>query len=1640
MAESVLLVHDDIATIATVRRLLAREGYEVILATSVADALIAFGHHLPVLIILAPGVESGRGHLVLEELGLHPDMRLARVLLLGEPVPGSAAPVAPLPLDGPGFMEQVAAVIRSPSGPEAWYAVKEDVTPSAPEPVPVRSGPPGLVPRSSAPGRNAALEHALFDDLPKPDEPRGAAPSLDAEDLFSQTEQAVGTVPTTPPAIGMGEAPGPAAAGMFEPDPGAEAESLFGQTEQAVAGSAQVPARPGEDELRRAEVEVRRESSAQRRLRQEEPSLPTSSAGLFARTPAMGSALPTITAVTPVEMGPVTGAAPVAEPLHPLPSLPPVKVVDIEAEARAEAERLAQLEIEAALAREREARGAAEALSSAEPRKKDVPRLGEEGFFDVEPTPIGRTPALPPEESEPPSQRHLDGSELEPVPADAPLPAEGNAPEGWEEPQQESVGSDWFGSETADVPRSEPVEAAPVKTGAAPEGAREADGEDEARPVSKGVVETTAKFPLRPVAGSVDAPDVGSLPADDAVAVLEVRLMRAERRIAQVLSERDGAVGRRRESEHRITELETLVAELQASLEKRAEATNTYEESLGRMQRELEAARASEASLRSELERLKQEAWSREESLRREAEAQRTRLTTLAEERGLEASLRLEVERQLEAARAREVELEQARTAEAQRRQEVETEAARVRERDQQLEVLQRQLGEWRSKAEEQERRRTESERRAASEDAARAKAEARAEAEQDGRAEAEARAEVEEARRAKAEARAEAEQASRAKAEARAEAEQASRAKAEARAEAEQASRAKAEARAEAEQASRAKAEARAEAEQASRAKAEARAEAEQASRAKAEARAEAEQASRAEAEARAEAEQTRRAEAEARAEAEQARRTKAEARAEAEQAGRTEAQERAEAEGQARAQAEARAEAESRARVDAEARIAAVEKARAEAEARAAAEKKARAEVEARSRSNADARVQSEMKARTEAESRAEAADAARSEAEARAEVESRARARAEQNAEAAEKARARADERASKAERERTEALGQAEELERARVDAETRAATSERLRIEVEARVERLEKARATSDGHAEELERARVDAETRAANAERQFVELEARAERLEKARAALQARVAEEKHARTEAEARAEAAEQAHAEAQSRVEAESGAREELTRRRSEQEARLSSEVRQARAAAERLEATLAEEREERERLSREVERLGGLLSVAQAELAARTELAEQQSQELAQEREERERLAQEVERLEASRSQSETELSGRIALAEETVTRVRAETAAALAKARAEAEELAARARAAIVSIQVPGKFEVDIPRSGSVNQEGLARLVTRLQEARAQVRLELKVAGALRILWLKDGALVGAVSSAPDESFVDRARADGLIDARQENELRLVRGVSTGALIDAMRGRGYLRENEVVPLVQRYTEQVALDALGESSSLYRLTEEPPPHEVALAASTRPLLHLLAESLRNGVSPESFVEAAGGLRAVVVRGEPEPAPEAFGLSSRELRLLAEIDGEQTLEQLLLGAGMPQDTALKVLAVARALGLVTLRPAAGVSDEQEAPGELDVRRLESKFEEIQDADYFTVLGLSRAAGSEEVRRAFELLTAEFHPLRFAGHPDPALQHRAQQISNALSEAARALTDDRLREEYARSLMD
>jgi hypothetical protein len=421
---------------------------------------------------------------------------------------------------------------------------------------------------------------------------------------------------------------------------------------------------------------------------------------------------------------------------------------------------------------------------------------------------------------------------------------------------------------------------------------------------------------------------------------------------------------------------------------------------------------------------------------------------------------------------------------------------------------------------------------------------------------------------------------------------------------------------------------------------------------------------------------------------------------------------------------------------------------------------------------------------------------------------------------------------------------------------------------------------------------------------------------------------------------------------------------------------------------------------------------------------------------------------EAERLRNEGERLRAQQQALEADLAVqgvRAAAAERDVAaareglelqRARADEAEALAQL--SGERLKALEHRQVMNLALPGRRALGVPRHGTVSLDQLAALVSTLVSAQADVRLELGVRGGTRTLWFKKGALHGAESSFDHESLIDRARRDGLIDARQEAELRLLRTATASEQLDAMKARGVLRDIESVPLLQRATEHVALEAFSEESTQYRLSDEPPPSTVLLVAVPRSTLPLLAEALRRAVPTDALLERLGGADAVCLPTENDVDLRAMGFSDKERKMLSWVDGEATVEDLALASGLKSEASFRALLVAKLLGVIEVKPPA-VPAPAPSP-DLDVRRLEAKYDEVQDADYFTILGLTRGASSDDVQRAFRRLAEEFDPLKYTGHPDASLQQRAQVVSSLIEEAARALEDERRRAEYARHLLD
>ncbi|MBS2027563.1 MAG: DnaJ domain-containing protein [Deltaproteobacteria bacterium] len=179
MSGNVLLVHDDIAAIAATRRVLVSEGLEVTLATSSADAIIAFGQRPPALVVLAPSVDGGRGASVYQEIRSLPHGEHVRFVLLGANLPDAReTTVVALPVNADELRAALHRALATEgagwelSHPSISLPPQQDTeppTPAAESPDPWRVADP----RTAVSGSEEPLAEALFGDLrPEPNDAR----------------------------------------------------------------------------------------------------------------------------------------------------------------------------------------------------------------------------------------------------------------------------------------------------------------------------------------------------------------------------------------------------------------------------------------------------------------------------------------------------------------------------------------------------------------------------------------------------------------------------------------------------------------------------------------------------------------------------------------------------------------------------------------------------------------------------------------------------------------------------------------------------------------------------------------------------------------------------------------------------------------------------------------------------------------------------------------------------------------------------------------------------------------------------------------------------------------------------------------------------------------------------------------------------------------------------------------------------------------------------------------------------------------------------------------------------------------------------------------------------------------------------
>lgn len=168
------------------------------------------------------------------------------------------------------------------------------------------------------------------------------------------------------------------------------------------------------------------------------------------------------------------------------------------------------------------------------------------------------------------------------------------------------------------------------------------------------------------------------------------------------------------------------------------------------------------------------------------------------------------------------------------------------------------------------------------------------------------------------------------------------------------------------------------------------------------------------------------------------------------------------------------------------------------------------------------------------------------------------------------------------------------------------------------------------------------------------------------------------------------------------------------------------------------------------------------------------------------------------------------------------------------------------------------------------------------------------------------------------------------------------------------------------------------------------------------------------------------------------------------------VDAREGFVISRIDGRSSVEHIISISGLGREDTIKILAALMDKGIICMHNAAGNKPPETArtAGSKETRKpddvkpkmdtipegpafrlwIEQIFKELDNINYFELLGVDRAATPREIKKAYLKRSKVFHPDRFYRKAEPEFRDQLKEIFKQVNIAFKVLSDEDRRKEY------
>jgi curved DNA-binding protein CbpA len=341
---------------------------------------------------------------------------------------------------------------------------------------------------------------------------------------------------------------------------------------------------------------------------------------------------------------------------------------------------------------------------------------------------------------------------------------------------------------------------------------------------------------------------------------------------------------------------------------------------------------------------------------------------------------------------------------------------------------------------------------------------------------------------------------------------------------------------------------------------------------------------------------------------------------------------------------------------------------------------------------------------------------------------------------------------------------------------------------------------------------------------------------------------------------------------------------------------------------------------------------------------------------------------------------------------------------------------------------------------------SGLLKHFPLSDILLDLQRSDKTGILEIRNGGTSKQIFLKNGTVVSAASNSREDRIEEVLLRDNKITGDQYYQVVRNEGGAANAQARLLVEMGYIKPQDLLAAVKRQAEEIILSLFQWADGLVTFFEGSLPADIVplkLSAA-----NLIFQGIKSINDPEYF-EAVCPTRDTIVYYSEEPINlfQNIQITPKDQYVLSLIDSKVTIGEMLAASSIGEFLTLKIIWALLSTRMIVPIGKGYIPDKniikiiREPREDIDtvfLAKVDDVFGSLRSLDYYTVLGVSRRASQDEVKRAFYRCAREFHPDRHFGDSSETMKSKLNAIFAFLNDAYKVLSRPAERAKYDNEL--